>query len=98
MPMAFKNSGLLVGALGTLIVGLICTHCVHILVSVFEKLTDKTGNEKFKSKLIAFVSQVRTSHGVCRKAKIPALGFAETAEKVFENGPIGVRKYANFAR
>lgn len=33
MPMAFKNSGLLVGALGTLIVGFICTHCVHILVS-----------------------------------------------------------------
>lgn len=33
MPMAFKNSGLLVGALGTIIVGLICTHCVHILVS-----------------------------------------------------------------
>lgn len=34
MPLAFKNSGLLVGALGTLIVGFICTHCVHILVSI----------------------------------------------------------------
>lgn len=33
MPAAFKNSGLLFGALGTIIVGLICTHCVHILVS-----------------------------------------------------------------
>lgn len=34
MPMAFKNSGLLVGALGTIIVGFICTHCVQILVSI----------------------------------------------------------------
>lgn len=32
MPLAFKNSGLLVGAIGTLVVGFICTHCVHILV------------------------------------------------------------------
>lgn len=37
MPMAFKNSGLLFGAVGTLIVGFICTHCVHILVSFFRK-------------------------------------------------------------
>lgn len=34
MPMAFKNSGLLVGALGTIIVGFVCTHCVQILVSI----------------------------------------------------------------
>lgn len=33
MPMAFKNAGLLFGALGTIIVGYICTHCVHVLVS-----------------------------------------------------------------
>lgn len=33
MPMAFKNSGLLFGALGTIIVGFLCTHCVHIFVS-----------------------------------------------------------------
>lgn len=42
--------------------------------------------------------QVKTSHGVCRKAKVPSLGFAETAEKVFETGPPALRKYANFAR
>lgn len=33
MPMAFKNAGLLFGAIGTIVVGIICTHCVHILVS-----------------------------------------------------------------
>lgn len=34
MPLAFSNAGLLFGALGTVIVGLLCTHCVHILVSL----------------------------------------------------------------
>ncbi|XP_031616811.1 proton-coupled amino acid transporter-like protein CG1139 [Contarinia nasturtii] len=72
MPMAFKNAGLLFGSVGTIIIGLICTHCVHILV--------------------------KTSHEVCKKAKVPSLGFAETAEKVFETGPLFLRKYATFAR
>lgn len=34
MPMAFKNAGLLFGGLGTIIVGLICTHCYQIFVSI----------------------------------------------------------------
>lgn len=34
MPMAFKNSGTLFGVFGTIIVGLICGHCVHMLVSL----------------------------------------------------------------
>jgi proton-coupled amino acid transporter len=33
MPMAFKNGGLIFGSIGTVIVGIICTHCVYILVS-----------------------------------------------------------------
>ena len=33
MPMAFKNGGLVFGLVGTIIVGLICTHCVQMLVS-----------------------------------------------------------------
>ncbi|XP_068145467.1 proton-coupled amino acid transporter-like protein CG1139 [Drosophila tropicalis] len=72
MPMAFHNAGLVFGMCMTLIVGFLCTHCVHILV--------------------------RTSHNICRDAKVPALGFAETAEKVFEYGPKGVRRYSNFAK
>lgn len=36
MPMAFRNAGLLFGAIGTLVVGFLCTHCVHILVSIFK--------------------------------------------------------------
>lgn len=34
MPSAFKNGGLIFGIFGTIIVGYICTHCVHMLVSV----------------------------------------------------------------
>lgn len=38
MPMAFKNSGLLIGALGTIIITFILTHCVTIFVSTNEIL------------------------------------------------------------
>lgn len=37
MPMAFRNAGLLFGGLGTIIIGILCTHCVHIFVSDSEK-------------------------------------------------------------
>ena len=33
MPLAFYNAGLIFGMVGTLVVGFLCTHCVHILVS-----------------------------------------------------------------
>ncbi|KAL0267642.1 UNVERIFIED_CONTAM: hypothetical protein PYX00_009851 [Menopon gallinae] len=32
MPMAFKNGGLAFGLVGTVVVGFICAHCVHMLV------------------------------------------------------------------
>nr|XP_019555078.2 proton-coupled amino acid transporter-like protein pathetic [Aedes albopictus] len=72
MPVAFKNAGLLFGAIGTVIIGLICTHCVHILV--------------------------KTSHQVCKRTRIPVLGFAETAERVFQYGPVKLRRMANFSK
>lgn len=31
MPDAFKNAGLYVGLVGTLLMGAICTHCMHML-------------------------------------------------------------------
>lgn len=90
MPMAFKNSGLLVGALGTIIVGYLCTHAVHIFVS--------------KKILIGYMihnvnkQQVKTSQEVCVKARIPSLGYADTAGKAFELGPAFSRRYATLAR
>jgi uncharacterized BrkB/YihY/UPF0761 family membrane protein len=32
MPDAFKNAGLVIGTVGTLLMGIICTHCMHMLV------------------------------------------------------------------
>jgi proton-coupled amino acid transporter len=32
MPDAFKNAGLVIGTVGTLFMGIICTHCMHMLV------------------------------------------------------------------
>ncbi|XP_075165024.1 proton-coupled amino acid transporter-like protein acs [Haematobia irritans] len=72
MPLAFYNAGLIFGLIGTLVIGFLCTYCVHILV--------------------------RTSHDICKDAKVPYLGFAETAEKVFEYGPKPLRPWSNFAK
>uniref|UniRef100_A0A6P7FD20 Proton-coupled amino acid transporter-like protein CG1139 n=1 Tax=Diabrotica virgifera virgifera TaxID=50390 RepID=A0A6P7FD20_DIAVI len=32
MPMAFYHSGYLLGAVGTAIIGFLCTHCIHLLI------------------------------------------------------------------
>ena len=32
MPNAFRNSGYMTGVIGTVIIGLICTYCIHLLV------------------------------------------------------------------
>lgn len=32
MPDAFRNAGLIIGLFGTLLLGAICTHCMHMLV------------------------------------------------------------------
>lgn len=34
MPDAFKNAGLAIGTLGTVLIGLICVHTMHTLVCV----------------------------------------------------------------
>ncbi|CAH2979641.1 unnamed protein product [Chilo suppressalis] len=38
MPAAFKNAGLVAGAIGTLLAGIICTHTVHILVKTSQEV------------------------------------------------------------
>lgn len=38
MPDAFKNAGLYVGLFGTMIMGAICTHCMHMLVGCCHEL------------------------------------------------------------
>ncbi|XP_023022900.1 proton-coupled amino acid transporter-like protein pathetic isoform X2 [Leptinotarsa decemlineata] len=41
---------------------------------------------------------VSASQKVCKETKTPSLGFAETAQVVFENGPKGLRSWSNFAK
>ncbi|CAB3220810.1 unnamed protein product [Arctia plantaginis] len=38
MPHAFKNAGLVVGSVGTLFIGLICCHVIHVLVKTSQQL------------------------------------------------------------
>ncbi|XP_050307674.1 proton-coupled amino acid transporter-like protein CG1139 [Anthonomus grandis grandis] len=72
VPRAFKSAGLLVGLIGNILIGILCTHTVYILV--------------------------KTSEKVCARGKIPSLGFADTAEEVFKQGPKPLRRYSGAAR
>ncbi|KAJ1528646.1 hypothetical protein ONE63_007041 [Megalurothrips usitatus] len=38
MPLAFKNGGLVFGTLGAIVIGIICTHCVDILVRASQRM------------------------------------------------------------
>lgn len=42
MPNAVKNGGLIFGGIGTIIIGIICSHCVHILVRSSHVLCKRT--------------------------------------------------------
>lgn len=46
MPNAIKNGGLLFGGIGTIIIGIICAHCVHILVKSSHVLCRRTRTPK----------------------------------------------------
>ncbi|XP_026747329.1 proton-coupled amino acid transporter-like protein pathetic [Trichoplusia ni] len=42
MPAAFKNAGTVVGIIGTIILGYICTHCVYLLVKTSQEVSKVT--------------------------------------------------------
>lgn len=42
MPIAFKNAGLLLGVLATILVAFVCTHCAYILIKCAHVLYHKT--------------------------------------------------------
>ncbi|XP_003694667.1 proton-coupled amino acid transporter-like protein pathetic [Apis florea] len=46
MPNAIKNGGVIFGGIGTIIIGLICAHCVHILVRSSHILCKRTKTPK----------------------------------------------------
>lgn len=42
MPDAFRNAGWVVGLFGTMFMGFICTHCMHMLVGCSHELCRRT--------------------------------------------------------
>lgn len=42
MPDAFRNAGLAIGFMGTLAMGAVCTHCMHMLVGCAHELCRRT--------------------------------------------------------
>lgn len=42
MPDAFRNAGWVVGLFGTLLMGAMCTHCMHMLVGCAHELCRRT--------------------------------------------------------
>ncbi|XP_076335122.1 proton-coupled amino acid transporter 2-like isoform X2 [Tachypleus tridentatus] len=53
MPEAFSNAGILVGSLGIPIMGLICIHCMHILVACSRRLSKKIGCQSLSYSRVA---------------------------------------------
>ncbi|XP_028898855.1 proton-coupled amino acid transporter-like protein pathetic isoform X2 [Zeugodacus cucurbitae] len=56
MPDAFKNAGLYVGLFGTLIMGAICTHCMHMLVKCAHELCRRLQQPSLSFSEVAFCS------------------------------------------
>lgn len=72
MPDAFLNAGLLVGTVGILVMGVICTHCMHMLVNC--------------------------AHELCRRGKVPFLGFSQVVEQAFKTGPKSLQPFSGVIR
>ncbi|XP_058127547.1 proton-coupled amino acid transporter 2-like [Anopheles ziemanni] len=54
MPDAFKNAGLYVGFFGTLAMGVICTHCMHLLVRCSHELCRRYGRPSLSYAEVGF--------------------------------------------
>ncbi|XP_052860153.1 proton-coupled amino acid transporter 2-like [Anopheles cruzii] len=54
MPDAFKNAGLYVGFFGTLVMGVICTHCMHLLVRCSHELCRRYGRSSLSYADVGF--------------------------------------------
>lgn len=70
MPEAFRNAGLYLGLFGTMIMGIICTHCMHMLLECTHHLCRR---EKVASMDYSEVFYIAFATGRFRK-------FAPTAK------------------
>lgn len=68
MPRAFYHAGYALGIVGTLLIGFVCTYCIHLLV--------------------------KSQHVLCRRRRLPALSYPDTAAAAMESGPLFFQKLA----
>lgn len=85
MPMAFKNSGLIFGSIGTVVVGIICTHCVYVLVKSSQELCRR---QKIPSLDFAETAEVAFQSGPLALQKFSA------AARKFVNGALVATVYS----
>lgn len=90
MPLAFKNGGLIFGTFGSIIICIIYAHCVHLLVSIWYVCYFSCSSS------YCYGLQVGTSQKVCKKCRVPVLGFSETVQAVLINGPPVLKPFVNF--
>merc|ERR1719195_2118636 len=77
MPDAIKNSGLLVGNLGLVLMAFICIHCMHLLVGNSQELCRRTNLPFLSYSDVAETCFATSEHPRLRRA-------AATARKVVE--------------
>lgn len=76
MPNAVRNGGLIFGGIGTLIIGFICAHCVHILVRTSHILCRRTKTPQ--------MTYAETAHAAFLCGPKPVRPWAN-ASKIFVN-------------
>ncbi|XP_054738582.1 proton-coupled amino acid transporter-like protein CG1139 [Anastrepha obliqua] len=85
MPMAFSNGGMLFSWIATLVVGILCTHCVHILV--------KTSQDICKTNKIPALSFSETTEMVFTKGPMPLRAWSVFARR-FVDGSLMATYFA----
>lgn len=64
MPLAFSNAGLWFGLIATILIGIICTHCIHILVKCAHILCKRTETPSLGFSEIAEMAFVKGPPGL----------------------------------
>ena len=77
MPDAIKNSGLLVGNVGLVLMACICIHCMHLLGKTNLSLHHKC------IYIYIYLLSVYNSQELCRRTNLPFLSYSDVAETSF---------------
>jgi len=68
MPDAIKNSGLIVGNVGLVFMGVICVHCMHLLVCNSQELSARTGAAYLTYSEVSYTSFLTSDHAILRRS------------------------------